>query len=361
MNKKWVIKIEVEQVGSGLGNNEETSAGNCPNILRLNTDGLKRFMTLCDTMAQPDMGRNDACGTTDFFIFAKAETRRLREANRLTTAANYKTAIRSLQAYHGGMALPFGQLDCELLEGYQRWLVGRGVCRNSVSNYMRVLRAIYNKGVRKGLTVQRRPFSEVFTGIEPTRKRAIGTAELKRLSLMDLVAGSELALVRDIFLFSFFTRGMPFIDIAFLRPEQIDHGTLTYIRRKTGRTFRVKLESCCLELLDRYAHPGARYVFPILTSTDARTAMREYRSKACYHNRLLKQLSERAGLKTPLSFYVARHTWASTAFRSGVDMETISRAMGHSSTRITHVYIKNIDDDMGVNKANSIVLRHLWK
>ena len=154
---------------------------------------------------------------------------------------------------------------------------------------------------------------------------------------------------------------MPFVDIAYLKREQIEHDTLTYVRRKTKRAFRVKLEKCTLEIVRRYMTDDSPYIFPILTATDISTTTREYRAKACYHNRLLKKLSEMADLDMRLSFYVARHTWASTAFHSGVDMETISRAMGHSSTRITHIYIKSIEEDQMINRANATVIRRIWK
>lgn len=360
MTKKWVIKIEIEPSSIAEEGVGETVLRELSS-LRLNEEEIHHLIHHGETTSEVTLRKKDVAATTDFFAFAKNEVRLLRNASRLATAANYTTALRSLRRFHGKSTLPFTKIWPRFVTDYQQWLLERHVCLNSVSNYMRILRAIYNKAVKKNITVQNNPFADVFTGVAPTAKRAIDPAGLRRLRGLNLVPGSELALARDIFLFSFYTRGMPFVDIAYLKREQIEHDTLTYVRRKTKRAFRVKLEKCTLEIVRRYMTDNSPYIFPILTATDISTTTREYRAKACYHNRLLKKLSEMADLDMRLSFYVARHTWASTAFHSGVDMETISRAMGHSSTRITHIYIKSIEEDQMINRANATVIRRIWK
>lgn len=359
MSKKWVIKIEIEQRGDSF------SAGavghpDGRNPLPLATSGLRKLAQWCEAMEIPSQEEDDG-NNVDFFALAREEVRRLYEAGRLTTAENYETAFRSFRRFAGRGSLPIGKMDATLLSAYQQWLTSHSVCLNSVSNYMRVLRAIYNRAVKSGLTGQRFPFSAVYTGIGTTSKRSITMPELRRLSVLKLPPGSQLELARDVFLFSFYTRGMPFVDIAFLTPAQIEGNVLTYVRRKTGRTFKVRLERCSLDLLRYYERPGAPYVFPILSTVSHKEAVREYRERSCYHNRLLKRVAAMAGLDVRLSFYVARHTWASTAFRSGVNIETIARALGHSSTKVTQVYIRNLEDDLNVNRANALVLRRMKK
>lgn len=357
MPKKWVIKIEIEQCGEAFRDGRPVGPGaGVP--LPDSPAALRELVEWCEAArpARQEAGRGECA---DFFALASEEVRRLREGGRLTTAGNYETAFRSLRKFTGRAALPLAEVDAALLSAYQRWLTARSVCLNSVSNYMRVLRAVYNRAVRAGLAEQRSPFAAVYTGVGPTAKRAIGMSGLRRLCGLALPPGSQMELARDLFMFSFYTRGMPYVDIAFLTPAQIEGDVLTYVRRKTGRTFRVKLERRPLELLRRYARPGAAYAFPVLTATAEREAVRQYRERSCYHNRLLKRLGALAGLDMPLSFYAARHTWASAAFRSGIGMETISRALGHGSAKVTRVYIRGLEDDRAVDRANALVLRRL--
>ena len=84
---------------------------------------------------------------------------------------------------------------------------------------MRNLRAIYNRAVSEGLVVQRNPFKHVYTGIDKTKKRAVSLSVIRRIRDLDLNKKS-LIFARDIFMFSFYTRGMSFVDMAFLKKKK---------------------------------------------------------------------------------------------------------------------------------------------
>jgi hypothetical protein len=90
-------------------------------------------------------------------------------------------------------------------------MTARGLCPNTTSFYMRILRAVYNKAVEKGMTEQKYPFKHVYTGISKTVKRAISLNDIKRVKALELPANTSLSLARDLFLFSFYTRGMTFV------------------------------------------------------------------------------------------------------------------------------------------------------
>ena len=78
------------------------------------------------------------------------------------------------------------EVDSSLMMKYESYLKSTGICPNTTSYYMRNLRAIYNRAVEKGLTVQRSPFKYVYTGIDKTVKRAIPLEEIRRLKELDL-------------------------------------------------------------------------------------------------------------------------------------------------------------------------------
>ena len=102
------------------------------------------------------------------------------------------------------------------MDGYQAWLKQRDAKPNTISFYIRILRAVYNRAVDKELTEDHRPFRHCFTGLEKTVKRAVPLSTLRKIRNLDLTREPLLDFARDLFMFSFYTRGMSFIDIAHL-------------------------------------------------------------------------------------------------------------------------------------------------
>ncbi|WP_281960506.1 tyrosine-type recombinase/integrase [Bacteroides clarus] len=274
-----------------------------------------------------------------FSTFAREEIVRTRRMHRHSTAGNYATALRSLLKFHGDKNITFSDMGCELIDAYGAWLQRKGVCKDTLSCYMRSLRAIYNKAVEHGLTEQKEPFKNVFTGISRTRKRSIEKTDINKLRNVKVKPGSFMQLVRDVFLFCFYACGMPFVDVAFLKKSQITDGVLAYHRRKTNQFVQIKLEPCMEEIINRYRSDDRSYVFPFLTSQDEDTAYREYKRKFTYYNKVLKILGKQAGINKALSSYVARHTWATLAFMSSVDMPVIAQALGHTNIKTTQIYV----------------------
>lgn len=156
----------------------------------------------------------------------------------------------------GGRDIPFSLVDERLVGQYDDWLRRRGVVRNTVSFYMRILRAVYNRAVKEDVVPQADPFRHVYTGVDQTCKRAVG--ECRRAAP---AAGSDAfpvpALARDIFIFSYCTRGMAFVDIAFLRNQDIVGDTIRYVRRKTGQRLVIRIEPCIAKLIGAMPVQGA--------------------------------------------------------------------------------------------------------
>ena len=149
-----------------------------------------------------------------------------------------------------------------------------------------------------------------------------------------------------LFLFSFYAMGIPFVDLAHLKKSQVKDGVLTYRRRKTNRPVRVKLEKCMLDILEKYKAEGTDYLFPILYKVkDGRQVAVSYASALNRYNRSLKQLARQAGIGVNLTSYVARHSWASIAYEHGIGLPVISKALGHTDTKTTLIYIEGIKDE----------------
>ena len=253
--------------------------------------------------------------------------------------------------------IPLEDIGSTLMLEYEAWLKDKGICPNSTSYYMRNLRAVYNRAVDRELTVQRSPFKHVYTGIDKTVKRAVPLKAVRMIRDLDLRLSPGMEYARDMFMLSFYTRGMSFVDIAYLKKADLKSGVLTYRRRKTGRRLSIKWEKPMQEILDRYGHNDSPYLFPVIRDT-AKDAVRQYRSAAHFINGKLKELGKRLGLGMPLTMYVARHAWASIARSKNVPLATISEAMGHDSENTTRIYLASLDTSQ-VDKANDIILKSL--
>lgn len=292
-----------------------------------------------------------------FFSFIDGCISVLRTEGHWGTAQNYMRARNSFIEFIGCDMLPFTAITGELMVIYDRWLRKKEVSRNSRSFYMRQLRSVYNKAVNLGLTTQHFPFKSVYTGIDKTRKRAVEESVIKRLIRLNLSCCSSLSFTRDLFLFSFYMRGIAFVDMAFLKKSNVRNGFIRYTRRKTGCLMEVKLEDCMKEILERYAHKVSysEYLLPIITEKDEDKAYKQYQNKRSYYNKQLKKLSDMLCLEIPLTSYVARHTWATIARNMNISLSVISAGMGHTSETMTKIYLASLDASM-IDNANSRIL-----
>lgn len=294
--------------------------------------------------------------------FFENQIQLLVECGRFGTARNYRSTLQSLKSFLKGRDLAFTELNSEFVEFYNEHLQRKGLVRNSISFYMRTLRAVFNKAVRRGLCRQSYPFRDVYTGIDKTRKRAVDEETVKRLIQCELPEKSGLAVARDMFLFSLFTRGMSFVDIAFLRKEDISGNAIHYKRRKTGQYLDIRIEPCIQNIIDKYIDKDADssnpYVFPLLSGDRTQGDYMTYLSRLRAYNASLKQLSAMLGLPKTLSSYTARHTWANLARLQNIPLSVISQGMGHTSEKTTIIYLKSLENTL-IDGANKTLLDSL--
>ncbi|MDO4171438.1 MAG: site-specific integrase [Prevotellaceae bacterium] len=281
----------------------------------------------------------------------------LKLLGRVRTSETYTAALSSFMKFRDGHDILLCEMDGNTMMLYEAWLKGKGICSNTISFYMRTLRAVYNRAVEKGLTEQMNPFKHVYTGIGKTVKRALPLKAVRHIKELDLTQKPHLDYARDMFLFSFYTRGMSFIDMAYLKKSDLKNGVITYRRRKTGQLLTIKWERCMEEIIAKYGENATCYLLPIITnpSLDERT---QYRNAICRINVALKEVANMAGLHIPLTMHVARHCWASVAKSKNIPLSVISEGMGHDSEETTRIYLASLDTSI-VDKANSLILRDL--
>ena len=306
----------------------------------------------------PDVvGRFRSSERFTVFAFVEKQIACLRADGKLGTARNYRRTLNSFSGFLNGADIPFSLLDERLVGRYNDWLQRRRIVRNTVSFYMRVLRAVFNKAVREGIVPQSSPFRNVYTGVDRTRKRAVGEETVIRLRRLNLEHSPSLALARDIFIFSYCARGMAFVDIAFLRKQDIAGGTIRYVRRKTGQHLTIRIEPCMGDIIERYSQVTrtSDYVFPLLNAKDPVRVFSQYQTALGYYNRRLKRLADLLELEMPLSSYTSRHTWATTARNHNVPLSVISAGMGHASEKTPQIYLASLERSVIDQATRSII------
>jgi integrase len=290
------------------------------------------------------------------FNFMERIIVQLKLRGKVRTSETYQATLNSFKRYRNDEDLMLDALTSDELLLYESYMAQRGVCPNTTSFYMRILRAVYNKAVEKGLIEQKNPFTHVYTGVSKTIKRALVLPDIKRLKDLDLSLHPALAFARDLFLFSFYMRGMSFIDMAHLRKMDMKGGIISYRRHKTGQQLVVKVEQCAQEIIDRYHDETSNYLLPIITGEgDER---HQYRNALHAINNRLKEIGKMIGSPIKLTTYVGRHSWASAAKSSNIPISVISESMGHENERTTQIYLASIDTSL-IDDANAKILSSL--
>ncbi len=293
-----------------------------------------------------------------FFTFMEEVIGNLKKLDKVRTVEAYTSTLNSFRRFREERDVPLDMVDSDMVLAYEAYLKANGVSPNSSSFYMRNLRAVYNRAVEKELTPQRFPFKHVYTGVDKTIKRAMPLKVIKKIKEMDLELNPSADFARDMFLFSFYTRGMSFVDMAYLRKKDLANGILSYRRRKTGQQLFIKWEKCMQEIVDKYDTESSIYLLPIIkpySKTDERT---QYIYAGHNINRSLKAIGKELGLSLPLTMYTSRHSWASIAKSKNVPLSVISEGMGHDSEATTRIYLASLDN-MAIDKANSLILKFL--
>lgn len=290
---------------------------------------------------------------SSLFTFMHGVIAQLKQLGKIRTSETYTATLKSFMAFRESQDVPLDGISSDMMLLYEAHLKTRDVSMNTISFYMRNLRAVYNRAVEKGLTPQNKPFRHVYTGVDKTIKRAIPIKEIKALKELDLSLKPSLDFARDMFMFSFYTRGMSFIDMAYLKKSDLQNGILTYRRRKTGQQLTIKWEKCMEDIVSKYPKNQTDYLLPIIKET--LNERRQYDNALHLVNYHLKGLSSMLKLQRPLTMYVARHSWASAAKAKNVPLSVISEGMGHDSEATTQIYLASLETSV-IDKANKMIL-----
>lgn len=284
---------------------------------------------------------------------------RLLAANRVGNAKTFQELRTSLTKFCRSLDFYFIDIDAEWLKRYEQWLrVERHYSDNSIGIRFRSLRVLYNSAITDGLIKKTDyPFDtfKVSRFKEATAKRSLTKEDIRRIMDCEVRTLTKypkpfLQLAKDLFLFSYLSCGINLTDILHIRYADIVDGRLVFNRQKTGKLLSFQLQPAALDILDKYRQPNAHpqdYIFPVLRRSVHVTAQQQYGRVQRTNkriNRYLKLIGEHLHLPITLTTYVARHSFATVLKRSGVSTSIISESLGHSSEKITQIYLDSFEN-----------------
>ena len=274
----------------------------------------------------------------------------LKDEGRLGYALSVQQVCNSLLKYKGHLDIYFSEIDVNWLKAYESWLRCCKLADNTIGIRFRTLRAVYNLALAEGLVkADCYPFKKykVSKLHKETAKRAITKEQVKQVIDYD-VSGARFykRLAVDMFAFSYLMGGINFTDMAFLTDKNVEGGRLVYVRQKTKKLIMLPLQEKAVEIMNRYRSSQRKFIFPILDERER--TLRQIRNRI-YEvldnvNGYLKEIGKELGVELKISSYVARHSYATVLKRSGVSTSVISESLGHSSERVTQIYLDSFEN-----------------
>jgi integrase len=294
---------------------------------------------------------------TTVFKYFELKIQQFKESHKIGNAKVYHDTYNQLLKFTDNKDLTFSQLDVGFLTKLENALRAKGLTDNAISVRFRTFRALYNFAIAENYVKKETyPFekfkiSEKFN--TKTQKRAITKDEIKKLEAYELTAGSAAFEAQQYFLFSYYGQGINFVDIAHLKWKNLINGRVFYKRAKTGNELSFKLNDYANNIIEYWKPITMKtkesYIFPILNTQTHLSSTQKYNrihKVLTRVNKDLKKIGSEVGIETPLTSYVARHTFATVLKKSGVSTAIISESMGHQTEAITQTYLKSFENSV---------------
>ncbi len=293
---------------------------------------------------------NNRFVVTDFFEYAKKITQDLFDAGKIGTAQSYLNATNFLKTIGNKKPLKFSDLNYSFLVRIENKYVAEGKSLNGLAVHLRSIRAIYNKAIKEGVCQKELyPFDKYKIKQEKTKKRALTLDEIKRIENLEIPENTTLFHLQQIFMFSFYTIGMNLVDILKLKISDLQDGRINYVRSKTYKKFSIKITGKIEQILNYYTDnkKDNDLVFPLMPNKklSKQEYFNEYKKVRDNLNRRIKTLAKMAEI-SKLTFYSARHSWASLANTKKIPITAISQSLGHADIKTTQIYLKSLDNEI---------------
>jgi len=328
-------------------------------IVKLEDDGNYSFENLKE-MLLPKETKVEVKGTC-FKDYSQKIIQDMINVRRTGNALIYQTAVNRVIAFCNNESLTIEEIDYTFLDNFKQQLTKDGAKINTIGNYFRSLRAIYNKSIKAKLVDRSLyPFVDITIKTERTAKRALDIQDIVRIYNSKYKYDSPKWHARNYFFLSFGLRGMSFIDMAYLTERNIEKGRITYKRQKTGTELNIKLVPLAMSILNHYRGGNSKFLLPIFPNDiyvggiEAKAISRQWIKTT---NKWLRNIASDCEVDANITTYVTRHSWATIAKRLGYSNELIAECLGHQyGNKITNTYLDSFDNYV-VEEANQRVIQ----
>lgn len=290
------------------------------------------------------------------FAFYEVKIEELNTLQKINTLKIYKASYNSLKKFRKNVDISFYEINYDFIRQYEAFLFNNGNTDGGVHHHMRSLRAIFNEVIRrKYIDSSYYPFSTQFNkegySLSHLKSRAAPRAlseedidKFKKLNISDY---PDLTNAYYYFLFSYYARGINYVDMALLKKSDIYDNRLIYNRSKTSKPLNIKVSKNILSILEYFENTPPPYIFPILSEKHATESQKKHRIKKTLRafNSDLKKIATILKINVNLTSYVARHTYATTLKRNGISTEIISESLGHSELATTKAYLEKFSNE----------------
>ena len=280
-----------------------------------------------------------------FFEYSRDLVIDLKKSQRFGNANSYGALIKILEKFTGGYDLKFNEVNYDFLKKFEKYHYGRGNSVNGLAVYMKTIRAIYNKAIKDGLiSKDAYPFTNYKIKTTPTEKRAINISSIQSIMQLELAKENTLFHYRNYFLASYMLYGISFMDLAFLKMENIVDNRIIFQRKKTSKPYNIKIASQLIEILSHYTENknSDEFIFPIIKRRTLELQYNDVLWERKRYNAGLKEIAKLCNIEQRLTSYVSRHSFATQAMFQDVPLQAISAMLGHNRLTTTQIYLKSL-------------------
>lgn len=237
------------------------------------------------------------------------------------TKQNYQTLLNNMEKFRRGSLIT--DIDYQYIVSYDKWLRDSGIAHNTRISRLRLLRALLNEAKKRDI-ISFNPFDRFRIQQMVSKKGYITKEQLRKLENLSL-RGTE-DLVRDAFLVGCYT-GLRFSDITTLRDEHLVNGWLTRKMSKTGFMVDIPVSTLfdgkLLEIVEKYG---------------SISKLTKALGSNCAVNRTLRNVLDRIGVDSKITFHSSRHTFATLLVQDHTPITTVQKLLGHQKVTTTQIY-----------------------
>jgi len=161
---------------------------------------------------------------------------------------------------------------------------------------------------------------------------------------------------KDMWTFSLLCQGMNMKDIANIRFKNIQDDKIIFIQEKTKRTKQsaqmaivVYMDGACKTIIQKWGNDAIspnQFVFPIISDDDsASTNLKKIQQQIKMINKYIRKIATKLEIKQDVTFYAARHSFATSLKRQGRSIEEIQEFLGHADKKTTERYLASFGDE----------------